>query len=176
MMAGSAYLNPASDDLITETLLSSSTALVTFDVSSLAAAGYKHLQLRITGQRATTGGNTLSMQLNSDTGSNYTFHRLESDGSSVYTNAGTARTNMAVGQIVGNNMQWTAYICDILDFASASKNTTIRALTGYAGGHNIGLYSGAWLNTAAVTSIKLFVEAGTNFSSGSRFSLYASKG
>jgi hypothetical protein len=148
---------------------------VTFSGLGTSAAAYKHLQLRITGQRATSSGNTLSMQLNGDTGSNYTFHRLEGNGSSVYSNAGTGRTNMAVGQIVGSDMQFTAYVCDILDFANTSKNTVIRALTGYAGGNNVGLYSGAWLNTAAVTSINLFDESGTNLSTGSRFSLYGLK-
>jgi hypothetical protein len=71
-----------------------------------------------------------------------------------------------------------ATIIDILDYASASKNTTLRTLSGSSTSSNprIGLHSGLWNVTDAVTSITLTDNEGLNYTSSSRFSLYGIKG
>jgi hypothetical protein len=63
---------------------------------------------------------------------------------------------------------------EILDFAHASKNTTLRTLAGnYSSGINfIRLHSGLFISTAPLTSITLFGLNNTSFVQHSRFSLY----
>jgi hypothetical protein len=71
--------------------------------------------------------------------------------------------------------QYGAYITDILDFGSTTKNKTIKSLGGYAStGPYIMIRSGAYLSTSAVTSITITGAGG--FLAGSRFSLYGIKG
>ena len=71
-----------------------------------------------------------------------------------------------------------ASIIDIYDFASTTKTTTARSLFGRIGATNtasnkVGINSGMWNNTAAVTSISfgLPTVGFVNYVAGSRFSL-----
>jgi hypothetical protein len=64
-------------------------------------------------------------------------------------------------------------VIDILDYANTNKYKTMRTLSGYDanGSGNVGLFSGLWMNTAAVTSINLltFYDQYATYSS---FALY----
>lgn len=166
-------------DLLETTVLTGSAATVTF--SNLGSySSYKHLQLRIVGRDDTTE-QTMAIQLNGDTGSNYARHALQGTGSSVTSFATTSASQMSIlylssGGNAGANIYGSA-IVDILDFSNTSKNKTLRSLTGAVGAPNsrIFLYSGLWANTAAITSITIKPFSTGNFVSGSRFSLYGVK-
>jgi hypothetical protein len=69
-------------------------------------------------------------------------------------------------------------VIDILDAYSSTKNKTVRILGGFADGANsrMRLGSGAWLNTASITSISITDGESQSFVAGSRFSLYGIKG
>jgi hypothetical protein len=90
---------------------------------------------------------------------------------------------MSLFQIVasgGSNTNiYTGAVMDILDYASTSKNTTVRALYGetYSAQFQdqIKLGSGAWRNTAAVSSLTVSYNTGS-VAAGSRFSIYGIKG
>lgn len=169
-------------ELIATTLVTSAQSSVTFN-SSAAWASYKHLQIRVTA-RSTNGGagnDGLWLQLNADTGSNYSWHRLEGNGSNAVSGAGTTTTWMLQGLAARASQAagvFSAAIIDLLDFANTSKNKTVRSLNGSVTSTNpsVALGSGVWLNTAAVTSATLKVDAGQNIDAGSRFSLYGLKG
>jgi hypothetical protein len=170
-------------ELISTTVLSSSAASVTFSGLGTSAAAYKHLQIRVTA-RSTNGGagnDGLWLQFNGDTGSNYAWHRLEGNGSSVSSGAGSSTTWMLQGLAARASQAsgvFSAALIDILDFANTSKNTTSRSLNGSMTSTNpsVALGSGVWLNTAAVTSATLKPDAGYDFLTGSRFSLYGLRG
>lgn len=163
-------------ELISTTLISSNTASVTFDS---IPSDYKHLQIRMVTRRSDSGNNNVRLRFNSDSGSNYRNHFLYGDGSSVTSGTSTSTYTLASRSTASNDTAnaFGTGICDILDYNSTSKNTTIRSLAGNPGGTGnfVWLYSGLWLNTNAVTSITL-LEADSNFVSGSRFSLYGIKG
>lgn len=163
-------------ELISTTTLGSTQASVTFDVSTYAST-YKHLQIRKMA-RADVSDWSSHIRFNSDTGSNYSWHQLGGDGSSVFSSAGTSQTQMLVGKqpVTSDANNFTADVIDILDPFVTTKNTTIRSFNGYAGTAPVViLRSGAWYNTAAVTSITVTQLSG-NFVSGSRFSIYGIKG
>ena len=143
---------------------------------------YQHLQIRGIARSTTsgTGGDWVYCQLNTDTGSNYALHRLWGDGSSAQSGASTSQTEIRTGSATRNGNTsgiMAVSVTDILDYTNTNKNTTTRALIGYDtnGGGEIILYSGLWMNTAAITSIKLYPEI-NNFAQYSSFALYGIKG
>lgn len=159
-------------ELISTTVLGSSAASVTFDVSTLSAT-YKHLQLRYVAL-GTSASYRNRLRLNADTGANYSTHLLYGNGSSVASAAGTSTTEIALGTGTNTTNVFTVGIVDLLDAYSTAKNKTVRALNGVVG-NEIALTSGAWLSTSATTSVSMRPDAGS-FVTGSRFSLYGVRG
>lgn len=163
-----------------------STQLVTSPVSSITfssiPATYKHLQIRATMRTDRSGSedDLLTVRLNGDTGSNYASHLLYGTGSSVASTASTTQTYWRSLYTTGAGAtanSFAAMSMDLLDYASTSKNTTMRALNGSHSYNNIALASGLWMNTAAVTSVTFNMAiTATNFVSGCRFSLYGVRG
>lgn len=164
-----------------------SNATITF--SSIPAT-YKHLQLRWL-CRDTSGGiipNNIRVEFNSDTGSNYTRHFLTGDGSAASATGQTAATVAGAPEIPkstatgGMNANiFGAGILDILDYASTTKNKTMKALVGidYNTANTnaqVNLFSSVWLSTSAVSTIKVYLANNSNFATGTSFALYGIKG
>jgi hypothetical protein len=150
---------------------------------------YKHLQIRgiARGSRATYGNDNMYLQVNGDTGSNYTWHKLQGNGANPVTAGGTgsATTQITFNALAASGAptgDFSAHIIDILDYASVNKNKTIRNLDGVdingtvAGeGGVIELSSGSWMNSStAISSIKLYAGS-PNFVQYSSFALYGIK-
>lgn len=144
---------------------------------------YKHLQVRIISRdnRATLVTNNLFMYLNSDTGTNYSYHLLGGDGASAIADAGFTTDLMIAG--VSSSAGATSgvmgvSVVDILDYANTNKYKTTRTLTGIDnnGSGVIRLWSGNWRNTAAITTLKFYASSSANLSQHSHFALYGVKG
>jgi hypothetical protein len=140
---------------------------------------YKHLQVRIL-TRSTFGANEwpIFVQLNSN-GSGYAYHLLQGNGSSASAGAEWSASLMQLGDTSaasGTANSFGVFIMDILDYADTNKNKTGRTLFGYDlnGSGKVGLRSGLWANTAAVTSLSF--GTGGNFAEYSSFALYGIKG
>jgi hypothetical protein len=178
ILASSGGAVAGSYELISTTVLTGTQASVTFDVSTLAST-YKHLQIRFTGRNnGSGGGSTLSIRLNSDSGSNYSRHQLYGTSSSVGSGATTSTTSAWTGFTNGTDNASTIFnagIVDLLDIFSTSKNKTLRSFSGEPTSSYVLFRSSAWLSTSVVTSIALIPESGS-LVSGSRFSIYGIKG
>ena len=170
-------------DLLETTTLTSSASSVTF--SGLGAySDYAHLQIRAVARtnRPTYDIDTILMRLNGDSGSNYIVHALDGDGSAVDSSSFVGQTAIRLNWLPSNvtTDAFGSFILDVLDFQNASKNTTTKALIGYVNSTypRIGLDSGLWNSTSAVTSISFASNEGgsVGWTSGSRFSLYGIKG
>jgi hypothetical protein len=138
---------------------------------------YTHLQVRGIA-RSTSTECDIKVQLNGDTGSNYAYHRLQGNGSATGADGASSQTTMFYcGRINASASVFGANIIDILDYTNTNKNTTLRALMGFDanGSGYASLGTGLWMNTNAVTSIKLIPHAG-NFAQYSQFALYGIKG
>jgi len=183
----------ASDyELISTTVLGSTTASVTFNVSALSST-YKHLQLRITARNAWSapsgtvayGANAL-VRFNGDaTSGNYRSHYVEGNTASGMLSGDYGTISGAyipdLGGVWDSTIAnvYSAGVVDILDPFSATKNKTLRTFYGNikAGQGRVGLNSTAWFSTAAVTSIVVSEDgSGGGYKAGSRFSLYGLKG
>ena len=159
-------------DLLETQVLTSDTASVTF--TGLGSyTDYKHLQLRMVA--ITPFVRTPNIQFNADTGTNYSLHYLLGTGSSVISGGSTSTANPYAGY---SDDTGGAAVLDILDFSNTNKYTTFRSLAGQndSSAPRIGLFSGLWMNTNAVTSFRIYVANGDDLVTGSRFSLYGIKG
>jgi len=161
---------------IATTTLGTATASITF--SSIPAT-YTHLQVRGI-VRPGTNNADMRLTLNSDSGSNYARHRLIGNGGSVDA-TGTASTAF-IGIFDANGLQtastaFGAAVIDILDYANTSKYKTVRVLSGNDnnGSGQVGLSSGLWQSTLAVSTITLVMSSG-NLDTYSSFALYGIKG
>lgn len=168
------------DSLATVTL-TTATPSVTF---TGIPTGYKHLQIRTISRDSDTGTGqgAVWVRFNSDSATNYSWHRVYGNGG-----AGTPPTGIATSTewiLAGINAQggtpsgsFGATVIDILDYSNSSKNKTLRAITGSDNNTNgyAGIHSGAWYNTSPVTSITLNPTAGMNFQQFSQFALYGVK-
>lgn len=160
--------------------LGSTTASITF--SSIPST-YKHLQIRLSARNnfaGSGGGISALMRINGDSGGNYTHHRLVGDGSSATAGAATGVSYTQIGYMSrnGDTYNYSASIVDVLDYTNTNKNTTVRTLSGgdYNGSGYIQLWSGLWLNTAAVTSIEIYPDGAASWLADSKFALYGIKG
>ena len=149
----------------------------TITFSSISSS-YKHLQIR--GIVFNSTGDYLYLQVNSDTGNNYSQHFLQGTGSSVSA-GGSASTsyfrfdNLNSSTAASNG---DVFIIDLIDYASTTKNKTMRAFAGIDtnGAGTVTLSSSAWLNTSAINSLTIGTINSNNFSTTTRISLYGIKG
>jgi hypothetical protein len=144
---------------------------------------YKHLQIRVLVRtdRASAQGDYIKLIFNSDIATNYAGHELSgwngSVLSAVNTSVGAAYVNRFAAASQAANT-FGAGVIDILDYATNSKNKTIRSLAGWddntAG--NPHFNSALWINVNSINSIRITAGGGTLLTQYSRFSLYGIKG
>lgn len=141
---------------------------------------YQHLQVRGI-VRPTSNNADMKLTLNSDSGSNYSRHRLIGNGSSLDA-TGTANTAFigifdANGLQTGTASTYGVAVIDILDYEDTNKYKTVRVLSGNDnnGSGQVGISSGAWRSTSATSTITFVMSAG-NFEEYSSFALYGIKG
>ena len=161
---------PNNYESIATTTLSSSSGTITF--SSIPAT-YQHLQIR----GIYLGSGEPYIRFNSDTGSNYSYHILRGDGTTVYAQGVANWTYMPFGYYDTAVTNVPAnFIIDILDYANTNKYKTNRSLSGLntnaAQYEDIRFNSGNWRNTAAVSTITI---SGMTFGTYSSFALYGVK-
>ena len=177
--AGAGGVVAAGDyELISTTILGTATSSVTFSSLATYSSTYKHLQLRIAARSSSASSFSGRLRFNGDTGANYSFKQLLGNGSSVLSTADSCQTGTDILPVSNSTSTASSFggaVIDILDSYSTTKNKTLRSLAGFALGA-VYLRSGAWYNTASVTSIDLYMQDATNFIAGSRFSLYGIRG
>jgi hypothetical protein len=169
----------ATYELIETAYGTGSNTLVTFNVSSLSTT-YKHLQIRFVGRQSSSQSQAnASLRFNSDSAANYAWHALEGISSTVYASNAASRTIIQGYGFVGNGSDANIFgsaVWDILDPFSTTKNKTVRSLGGGpVPNMGIGLFSGLWRSTAAVTSISVGSND-WNLLTGTRISLYGIRG
>lgn len=161
-----------------------SSGTITF--SSIPST-YKHLQIRYIARSSllTSGYPGITINLNGDTSSNYSYHRLYGTGSVGQSDSGANQTNGYIGgATAAQNManEIAPGIIDILDYTSTSKTKTVRGFWGgddntLGAGGTIHLNSVGWFATpAAITSLTLSLGSGQLFQTNSQFALYGIKG
>ena len=145
--------------------LGSSASSVTF--SSIPAT-YRDLVLVIDGTTTTGGdGGQIYGRLNGDTGSNYSFVEM-AGGSPPASYAGTS-TLFVAGFLL--NSSRGNILLQFMDYSATDKHKTILGRAN-ASGYGPQAFASRWANTAAITSMNFFHQAGASFAAGATLSLY----
>lgn len=168
-------------ELISTQTLTGTAASVTF--SSIPST-YNHLQIRAVARtdRSGSADDLMMLRLNGDTAANYNSHYLYGAGGTPASASSLTdtyiRNNMRVAGATFATSGFAPLILDILDYSATTKYKTVRSFSGLSGTTNeVTLGSGAWRNTAAITTIQFGMYlTSTNFVAGTRFSLYGIKG
>jgi hypothetical protein len=141
---------------------------------------YTHLQVRCFFDVTSSNGG-LYVRLNSDTGNNYAWRTLLANGSEAVQQAYATQPNISAG-----TFWWGAQagfpslsIIDILDYKNTNKYKTVRYFAGQdknsTTGGSVGIGSGLWQNTNAITSIEVYLSS-HNYTTASKIALYGIKG
>ena len=155
--------------VIDSQVLSTSAASVTF---SSIPGGYKDLVLVLgTGGVA---GSSARLRFNSDTGANYSWVRMEGNGSSAASASGTGSFLPLSGNIYTDTGLTYNVQVSLLDFAATDKHKSVLHRVNQTteptyGGVGTAAHASRWANTAAITNIEVY---GTTFAIGSTFFLY----
>jgi hypothetical protein len=154
---------------------------------------YKQLQVRIVYQvnTSTTANYGLVLSIGSSV-QNHSVHHVFGNGSAVNSRAQSSTYTSGGGLIpypqpaaFGGTInpssfqsQFVAGIIDILDYASTTKNKTLRVFSGHTIGSssNVTLGSGLVNTTSAMNTFTFYAANGPAFTVGSRFSLYGIRG
>jgi len=188
-ISGNLFAPSGAYDSIATVTLSTSASTISF--TSIPST-YTHLQLRGSIQSNRGGYNidNATVRLNSDSGNNYSRHNVDASASTTTApeayGTGGASFGGPIPVVTGvaTNV-FNGFVLDVLDYANTSKYKTMRILAGYdvngtggtgSFGGTVGLYSGAWQNTNAVTAITFAPVDGTNFTQYSTIALYGIKG
>jgi hypothetical protein len=162
--------------IATTTVGSGGAATITF--SSIPST-YQHLQIRAFG-KSTSTGDSVRITFNSDTGSNYANHFLYGNSAAASSSAETSGARINVYAFYAPSTTANVFgstILDILDYKNTDKYKTTRSLGGFDqnGSGSLGVQSGLWMSTSAITSITFAPQAG-NWAEYSSFALYGIKG
>jgi hypothetical protein len=190
-LLGAASIFRSEYELIGSALLASNQSSVTFDNLDQYAATYDHLQIRYAARtdRTTFANDVVNISFNTDT-TNYNAHILFGGGTSGIEAGVISGQNFGVSGIgnattsIGSSGNFGSGVIDILD-AYSNKNKTVKCLSGYHHSNTsvatysavrVSLASLLWINTQQVSTIVLRPALSSNFSTGTRFSIYGIKG
>lgn len=173
---GRSSFDPSAYDALASVNLTTATSTIVF---AGIPTGYKHLQIRgIT--LSSSANNGIACRFNNDSASNYAYHGLEGNGVTTTTQSyGTSSSTYLPAGYTGDATYPSGFVCDILDYANASKAKVSRVLTGNdansTGTRYIAFLSGVWNSTSPVVTITLTHGASVNFNANSQFALYGVK-
>ena len=174
LLVGNSFYDPyAYKSIATANGTGSSTTISFTSIPST----YTHLQIRGFVHSTRTVGTDagITMTVNSDSASNYSWHRLSGDGATASASAGISQTAFYNDDITadnGNSSTYAAFIVDIFDYANTNKYKTLRSLHGFDknGSGQVKILSGNWRSTSAISSISFVTD--TAFTTASRIALY----
>lgn len=162
---------PATYEPIATQTLGSDAADVTF---STIAADWTDLVLVCFVRSANAALDAgLRIQVNADTGNNYSETILYGDGSSVVSARASSRGFIGSHDIEADNATAGVFAgvrFDLMSYANTNVYKTILT-TNYATTLSVRRGVGLWRSTSAITSIKVYANTG-NLKTGSTISLY----
>ena len=162
MAAGNTYVALATNTL------GSATASVTF--SSISGA-YTDLVLVFNGGIA-TGAQDIWVQVNGDTGANYSRTNMYGSGTAAGSTRLSAQTKFAMNDAAA--LDGAYQFMSVMQFMNYSNTTTYKTMLERANNAARGVDAGVhlWRSTAAINSIYVYNSGATNYVAGSTFTLY----
>ena len=163
----------ATYDKIATTTLGSAASSITF---SSIAASWTDLRL-VFAPIGSVAGNSIRMQLNGDTASNYSETFLYADGTTAASTNNTSVTFLTVG-VGGTSTFPKLKTLDFFSYAGSTYKTLLLTSSDdqNAAGSDVSRHVQMWRNTAAITSINLYLSGvSQTYAAGTTATLYGIK-
>ena len=165
---------PSSYESIATVTVGTATPTITF--SSIPST-YASLQLRYLAQHNSGIVDLWDVGLTVNTSTSYAYHLLTGSGAAASATGSSSQSTANTSTYIpsGTANTFGVGLLDFVDYASTTKNKTVRCFGGFDrnGSGYITLSSILSINTAAINSITL---SASNFNTGSTFALYGIKG
>lgn len=152
----------ATYDLVSSNVLGSATSSIVF--SSIPST-YRDLVLVVDTTASTNA--TALVRFNSDSGSNYSYVRMQGNGSAASTISSNSVTSLWEQTVDTNRDQ---FILQIMDYSATDKHKMVISRHNRPTAATWAILS-RWANTSAISSLSFETASGT-FSAGSSFYLY----
>lgn len=151
--------------------LGSAASSVTF---SSISGSYTDLVLVVV--PANSAGSVVRMQLNGDTGSNYSNTFLKGNGSSASSARSSSQTYLTLGDDAAptRTLGESVWISQIMNYSNSTTNKTVLTRANVASS-GVEAVVGLWRSTAAITQVSVQQGGSVTFSVGSTFTLYGVK-
>jgi len=161
---------PATYDSIASTTLGSAQSSVTF---STISGSFTDI-VAVCNIKGDAGNIGCEVQLNSDTGSNYSNTQLQGNGTTAASFRYSNQTSIFITSNYGaGTNEWATVLWNFQNYSNTTTNKTVLGRYSRAT-HEITAGVGLWRSTNAITTIK-FTATGGSFITGSTFTLYGIK-
>ena len=149
--------------------LGSAAASITF--SSIPGT-YTDLRLVVSNVITSGASSDSNLTFNGDTATNYSRVYMIGLGSSAISGAPTSQNNIPLDFAGTSTTIPSMYEIDVFSYAGSTNKTILsRASEDYNGSGRVGVQTGLWRSTAAITSITITVSTGT-YSTGTIATLW----
>jgi hypothetical protein len=148
---------------IATTTLGSNQASVTF---SSISGSYTDIICVVSGKNSASSAR-IDVQFNSDTASNYSYTRLQGDGSSATSSRASSATYIIIGTLT---TEQNTVIAQINNYANTTTYKTSISRWNASNG-TVGASVGLWRSTSAINAIK-FSAGADNLAAGMVISIY----
>lgn len=150
-------------------------------VSFAVPSGYRHLQIIGHCRRADADNwnGQSGLRFNNDSSTSYSGHIMYGNGSSAAAMGGGSANGIYRYAVPGANQSaYNAFVIDIANYDSSTKNKTVRWLQGFSangGPDDVEHTSGGWYKTEPIRSVQIFPAYSSPFSEHSTFTLIGYK-
>jgi hypothetical protein len=155
---------------IATTTLSSAAASVTFSTISGT-----YTDLRVSILALGSSNDYPYIEINGDTGTNYSKTVLYGNGSSALSFRSTNNAKPDFVDATFTSGTFMNITLDLMNYSNSTTNKTILAREGNGFNGYTSAIVTLWRNTNAITQVKFLNAGGGNFASGSTFTLYGIK-
>ena len=155
----------------------SSTGTVTMQSTTGANdwSQYQDLVMISYGRNGDGSASVMKMNLNNDTGSNYTWQRLYTNGAAISADSGT-QSYLDFFWYPPSATAANVVACSITTLSDINsgkyKSAEVKVANDMNGSGYVAVVANVWKNQAAITEIDLVDFSGDNIAAGTRFDLF----
>ena len=159
-------------DTSTEVAIATTTLGSTNSVITFSSIGSSYTDLRLVLAATNTATLDLNLTFNGDTATNYSFTRLNGNGSTASSSASTSQTFIRANGASRAASEPYFLTFDIFSYAGSTNKTCLITYSEDANGSGAaGCRVGLWRSTSAITSITITTSTST-FAAGTTATLY----
>jgi hypothetical protein len=153
--------------LYTGTISGTSTNTVTIPITD---SSYTNLKV-VVSTRTTNLPAVLLLQINGDTGTNYSHTAVGTAGSTAGSTRSSNQSAIYLSSYSHQNSTQSTYTFNVMNYSNTNMNKTVL-VKGNNATYGVDIAAGLWRSNSAVTSLTIFLDRAEYWAAGSTFSVY----